>query len=39
MRIRLAAVMVDDQAKALQFYTETLGFTKKHDVPVGRTAG
>jgi catechol 2,3-dioxygenase-like lactoylglutathione lyase family enzyme len=35
MRIRLAAVMVDDQAKALQFYTETLGFTKKHDVPVG----
>jgi catechol 2,3-dioxygenase-like lactoylglutathione lyase family enzyme len=35
MRIRLAAVMVDDQAKALQFYTGTLGFTKKHDVPVG----
>jgi catechol 2,3-dioxygenase-like lactoylglutathione lyase family enzyme len=35
MRIRLAAVMVDDQAKALKFYTETLGFVKKHDVPVG----
>lgn len=35
MRIRLAAVMVDDQAKALRFYTEKLGFTTKHDVPVG----
>src|SRR5579875_1487463 len=35
MRIRLAAVMVDDQAKALRFYTEKLGFIKKHDVPVG----
>ncbi len=35
MRIRLATVMVDDQTKALQFYTGTLGFTKKHDIPVG----
>lgn len=35
MRVRLTAVMVDDQAQALQFYTEKLGFTKKHDVPVG----
>src|ERR1700761_1890911 len=35
MRIRLTAVMVDDQATALRFYTEKLGFTKKHDVPVG----
>lgn len=35
MRIRLAAVVVDDQAKALQFYTEKLGANKKHGVPVG----
>jgi glyoxylase I family protein len=27
--------MVDDQAKALKFYTEVLGFEKKHDIPVG----
>ncbi|PRH79085.1 bleomycin resistance protein [Streptomyces solincola] len=35
MRIRLTSVFVDDQAKALHFYTEVLGFVKKHDVPVG----
>ena len=35
MRINLSSVPVDDQAKALRFYTETLGFQKKHDVPVG----
>ncbi|GAA2007687.1 VOC family protein [Catenulispora subtropica] len=35
MRIRLTNVFVDDQAKALSFYTEKLGFVKKHDVPVG----
>jgi catechol 2,3-dioxygenase-like lactoylglutathione lyase family enzyme len=35
MRIRLTSIMVDDQSKALQFYTETLGFKKKHDIPVG----
>jgi catechol 2,3-dioxygenase-like lactoylglutathione lyase family enzyme len=29
---------VDDQAKALDFYTRTLGFTMKHDVPVGPSA-
>ena len=27
--------MVDDQEKALRFYTDVLGFKKKHDVPVG----
>lgn len=36
MRITLASVLVDDQDKALRFYTETLGFRKKHDVPLGR---
>ena len=35
MRIKLASIMVDDQDKALRFYTEVLGFTKKHDIPVG----
>ena len=35
MRINLANVLVDDQAKALQFYTDVLGFEKKHDFSVG----
>ena len=35
MRIHLAAIFVDDQAKALRFYTEVLGFEQKEDVPVG----
>jgi catechol 2,3-dioxygenase-like lactoylglutathione lyase family enzyme len=35
MRIKLTSIMVEDQAKGLQFYTETLGFRKKSDVPVG----
>jgi catechol 2,3-dioxygenase-like lactoylglutathione lyase family enzyme len=35
MRIKLTSVMVDDQDKGLRFYTEVLGFRKKHDIPVG----
>jgi catechol 2,3-dioxygenase-like lactoylglutathione lyase family enzyme len=35
MRIHLTSVLVDDQAKALRFYTEVLGFVPKTDVPVG----
>jgi catechol 2,3-dioxygenase-like lactoylglutathione lyase family enzyme len=35
MRIKLTSVFVDDQAKALKFYTEILGFVKKHDIPLG----
>lgn len=35
MRIKLTSLMVDDQEKALRFYTEVLGFRKKHDIPVG----
>ena len=35
MRINVMSVMVDDQAKALRFYTEVLGFVKKHEIPVG----
>ncbi|MBN1939901.1 MAG: VOC family protein, partial [Candidatus Aminicenantes bacterium] len=35
MRINLTSVMVDDQEKALKFYTEVLGFVKKADIPMG----
>jgi len=35
MRIKITSIMVDDQSKALRFYTEILGFVKKHDIPVG----
>ena len=35
MRIKLNSVMVDDQQKALEFYTDVLGFVTKHDIPVG----
>jgi catechol 2,3-dioxygenase-like lactoylglutathione lyase family enzyme len=35
MRINLTSVFVDDQEKALRFYTEVLGFVKKNDVPLG----
>ena len=35
MEIRLTSIMVDDQDKALQFYTEKLSFVKKHDIPMG----
>ena len=35
MRITLTSVLVDDQAKALRFYTDVLGFEAKADVPLG----
>jgi catechol 2,3-dioxygenase-like lactoylglutathione lyase family enzyme len=35
VKIHLTSVLVDDQEKALRFYTETLGFQKKHDIPLG----
>ena len=35
MRIHLSHVFVDDQGRALDFYTRVLGFAKKQDVPVG----
>ena len=35
MRLHVTGVFVDDQAKALEFYTTKLGFEKKTDVPVG----
>jgi len=35
MRISITSVYVDDQRKALAFYTDVLGFTKHHDIPLG----
>jgi catechol 2,3-dioxygenase-like lactoylglutathione lyase family enzyme len=35
MRIHLTNVYVDDQEKALRFYTGVLGFVKKNDIPLG----
>jgi catechol 2,3-dioxygenase-like lactoylglutathione lyase family enzyme len=34
-RITITSVLVDDQDKALRFYTEVLGFAKKTEVPIG----
>ena len=36
MRIELTSIHVDDQDKALAFYTDVLGFVKKQDFPVGQ---
>ncbi len=35
MKIWVTSVLVDDQSKALDFYTRVLGFKTKHDVPMG----
>jgi catechol 2,3-dioxygenase-like lactoylglutathione lyase family enzyme len=35
MRINVTSVLVDDQDKALRFYTEVLGFVKKTEIPLG----
>ncbi len=39
MIIGVTGVVVDDQDKALKFYTETLGFLLKHDIPFGNEEG
>lgn len=38
MKINLASVLVDDQQKALAFYTDVLGFVKKTEIPMGEHA-
>src|SRR3569832_1278237 len=38
MKIILASVSIDDYDKALNFYTEMLGFLKKRDIPLGEGA-
>lgn len=35
IRINVTSVIVDDQEKALKFYTEILGFVKKTEIPLG----
>ena len=35
MKIKLMSILVDDQDKALKFYTEILGFIKKTEIPMG----
>ncbi len=35
MRMRLTSIMVTNQDQALKFYTEVLGFQKKHEIPMG----
>jgi predicted enzyme related to lactoylglutathione lyase len=35
VRIKLISIFVDDQDKALRFYSDVLGFKKKHDIPMG----
>lgn len=35
MKIIVTSIFVDDQEQALEFYSEILGFVKKHDVPAG----
>jgi len=35
MKIKLTSVLVDDQSRALTFYTEVLGFVKKLEIPMG----
>jgi predicted enzyme related to lactoylglutathione lyase len=35
MQITLASIFVENQDRALRFYTEVLGFQKKHDIPMG----
>lgn len=36
MKIYVTSVFVDDQQRALDFYTGPLGFNKKHDIPLGQ---
>lgn len=36
MKIIVTSIFVQDQDRALKFYTETLGFVKKHDIPMGK---
>ena len=39
MRIKLTSLMVDDQAKALRFYTDVLGFKRSTTFPSASSAG
>ena len=36
MKINVMSIMVDDQTKALRFYTDVLGFVPKREIPMGK---
>ncbi len=36
MKLKLMGIFVDDQDKALKFYTDVLGFARKLDFPMGK---
>ena len=38
IRVKLMSIIVNDQARARTFYTEKLGFTIKHDIPIGEAS-
>src|SRR5688572_8807132 len=38
IRVKLMSIMVNDQNRARRFYTDVLGFSIKHDIPVGEAA-
>nr|WP_291158581.1 VOC family protein [Gemmatimonas sp. UBA7669] len=38
LRMHVMSVMVDDQRKALAFYTDVLGFVKKTEIPMGEVS-
>lgn len=39
MKIKVTSIYVDDQEKALRFYTDVMGFQKKADSPRGHSDG
>jgi catechol 2,3-dioxygenase-like lactoylglutathione lyase family enzyme len=38
IRVKLMSIMVNDQNRARRFYTDILGFSIKHDIPIGEAA-
>lgn len=38
IRVKLTSILVNDQNRARQFYTDMLGFSIKHDIPMGQAA-
>jgi catechol 2,3-dioxygenase-like lactoylglutathione lyase family enzyme len=38
IRVKLMSILVNDQSRARRFYTDVLGFSVKHDIPVGEAA-
>ena len=38
IRVKLMSILVNDQSRARRFYTDVLGFSVKHDIPLGEAA-